>query len=363
MSMKRLVFSLAILIFLVGSVLPSNSNAEELGQRLFFLHHSTGRALLEEGNARAYLSTVNDAKGSNLVLWDHDYNYIGLADIEGDLQGYDYSIPNDDTDPIGLHELWTTTNSARDSLLSRYDVIAFKSCYPACDITSEAMLDQYKQWYLEMRDFFDSRPDKIFIVMSPPPRHRLATNVENADRARQFANWLISSEYLDGHLNMVGFDFYNLLAHPDDGSATRNMLRYDYERSHYTSDSHPNALANEINAPIFIDVLVEAAEPAATSDVRSNPSPVVLLGNHPNPFNPATLITFGVAQSQWVEIQVIDVRGQKIRSLWNGDLNEGQHQILWNGRDDNGQSVSSGLYLYQVKSGSSTVTGKMVLAR
>lgn len=360
--MKRLMFSLAFLICLTVSLFPSHSNAEETGRTLFFLHHSTGRALLEEGNARDYLSAVNDAKGSDLVLWDHDYNYIGLTDTEGDLQGYNYSIPNDDTDPVGLHELWTTANSARDSLLSRYDVIAFKSCYPACDITSEAMLDQYKEWYLEMRTFFDSRPDKIFIVMSPPPRHRLATNIENADRARRFSNWLVSPEYLYGHNNMIGFDFFDLLAQPDDGSATRNMLRYDYERSHYSTDSHPNALANQTNAPIFIDVLVTAVEPA-TSDVRSNPSPLILLGNHPNPFNPSTRISFNITQDQMVEITVLDIRGQRVRSLWNGNLEAGNHQLVWDGRDELGQSVSSGLYLYQVTTGAFTETGKMVLAR
>lgn len=360
--MKPLFFSLAFLILLIGSVSPSNSNAEETGRRLFFLHHSTGRALLEEGYARDYLTSINTAKGTDLVLWDHDYNYIGLTDVEGDLEGYNYSIPNDNTDPVGLHELWTTSNSARDSLLSRYDVIAFKSCYPASDITSEAMLDQYKEWYLEMRAFFDSRPDKIFIVMSPPPRHRLATNIENADRARRFANWLVSPEYLAGHQNMVGFDFFDLCAQADDGSSNRNMLRYEYERSHYTTDSHPNALANETNAPDFVDILVNAGVPN-TSGARSNPSPVTLLGNHPNPFNPNTMISFNILQDQNVEIKVMDIRGQKVRTLLQENLYAGQHEIPWNGRDENGQSVSSGLYLYQVTTATSSMTGKMVLAR
>ncbi len=360
--MKRLVYSLAFLIFLTGSFLPSHSNAEAPGRTLFFLHHSTGRALLDEGNARQYLSAVNDARGSDLVLWDHDYNYIGLSDTEGDLLGYDYSIPNDNTDPVGLHQLWTTVNSARDSLLSRYDVIAFKSCYPACDITSEAMLDQYKQWYLEMRTFFDSRQDKIFIVMSPPPRHRLATNTENAQRARRFAEWLVSSEYLAGHSNILGFNFFDLLAHPDDGTASANMLRYEYERSHSSTDSHPNALANEINAPLFIDAMVAAAQPNASA-VRSETPSLNLLGNYPNPFNPSTRISFFIAENQTVEIGILNIRGQKIRQLWSGNLEEGLHNITWDGNDRNGHAVSSGLYLYQLTTPSASMTGKMLLAR
>ncbi len=153
--MKRIIFSLTFLIVLMGALGPGNSNAQDSPRRLFFLHHSTGRLLLEEGNARQYLDDLNNDRGSDLVLWDHDYNYIGLSDFEGDLLGYHYSIPNDDTYPEGLHQLFTSNNAARDSLLARYDIIAFKSCFPTSDIATEAQLDQYKTWYLEMRAFFD----------------------------------------------------------------------------------------------------------------------------------------------------------------------------------------------------------------
>jgi FlgD Ig-like domain len=357
--MNRILFSFAVMIWIL---IPGHSEAADTGPRLFFLHHSTGRNLLQQGNARDYLTTINTAKNSNLVLWDHDYNYIGLADYDGDLLGYDYSIPNDNTDPDGLHVLWTTANSARDSLLARNDVIAFKSCYPASNITSEAQLNQYKQWYLEIRDFLDTQPNKTFIIMSQPPLHRLATNSEDAQRARRFSVWLMSDEYLSGHSNLVGFDFFDLLANPDDQSSTSNMLRYEYEISHTGNDSHPNTLANQTNAPLFIDVLVKAALPSASA-VQVNPSPIVLHGNHPNPFNPATMISFSVGQQEWVDIQVVDLRGQKVRTLWQGDLAEGDHQLLWDGRDDQNQSVSSGLFFYQVSTQKSTVTGKMVLVR
>ena len=360
--MRRFIFPLAFLGLLIGAIFPAHSKADDSSRRLFFLHHSTGRLLLDEGHARQYLNEVNNARGSDLVLWDHDYNYIGLSDVQGDLLGYDYSIPGDDTYPAGLHELWTTNNSARDSILARYDIVAFKSCYPACDIDSEAQLQQYQQWYLEMRTFFDSRPDKTFIIMSPPPRHRLATNATHAERARRFARWLTSDEYLSDHPNLVGFDFFDLLANPDDGSATSNMLRYQYELSHSSSDSHPNALANSTNAPIFIDVLVAASQ-APTSSTRNHPSAVLMHRNYPNPFNPNTVIFFEIPKPDWVQVQVINLKGQRVQSLLNDQLDEGPHSIHWDGRDALGNPVSSGQYFYQVKTSNSSVTGKMILAR
>ena len=155
--------------------------------------------------------------------------------------------------PDGLHVLWTTSNSARADILANHEVIAFKSCYTASDIGSSSELDQFKSWYLEIRDFLDTRPDKVFMIMSPPPRHRLRTDSGDADRTRAFADWLGSAEFLDGHPNLVYFDFFDHLA--DSG----NMLRYEYEKYHSDGDSHPNALANQTIGPLFADAIAEAA--------------------------------------------------------------------------------------------------------
>ncbi len=64
-----------------------------------------------------------------------------------------------------------------------------------------------------------------------------------------------------------------------------------------------------------------------------------------------------------MNLQVIDIRGRKIRTLWQGSLDSGDQQLLWDGKDDNGKGVSSGIYLYQVTTAGSMVSGKMVLAR
>ena len=181
---------------------------------------------------RDVLDDFNDQNGADLVFWDHDYNYIGLRNADGDNLGYNYNIPNDDTAPEGLYYLWTTANAARDSILTKHEVIAFKSCYPASDIGSDAELEQRKQMYRDMRDVFDQHPDHIFVVVSQPPLHRLSTNLACADHARAFADWLKSPAYLAGHPNVVCFDLFDALAQPNDGSSTRNMLRYEYELSH-----------------------------------------------------------------------------------------------------------------------------------
>lgn len=225
---------------------------------LFFLHHSTGEGIITGGDVRGVIAKYNQSHGTKFEFWDHGYNDDGLRNPQGQRVGT-YDIPDDNTDPVGLFNLWTTNNGARQKILANHQVIAFKSCFPASDIQDDETLNQYKQWYLAMRAVFDTHPDKIFVVMSQPPLHRLATEPATAKRARQFANWLKSAEYLGGHPNVVCFDLFDLLAKADDGSATANMLRYEYEGSHDDSDSHPNDVGNQAVGPIFAQFLIDAA--------------------------------------------------------------------------------------------------------
>jgi hypothetical protein len=251
---------MAAILCLATVILPSLADAEEpcTFENLFFLHHSTGRYLIEDGDMRACFMTYNSMHGTEFGLWDHDYNYIGLTNPQGEQLGYSYGW--NDTDPVDLHALFTTPNAARDSILINHEVIAFKSCFPASDITSDAELAQRKQYYLEMRDFFDTRPDRIFIVMTQPPLHHNATTVEHADRARAFANWLASGAFLNGHENIRTFDLFDHLAHPDDGSEVRNTLRYEYEKDHSGTDSHPNLQANQVVGPQLADFFTQTVE-------------------------------------------------------------------------------------------------------
>ncbi|MBW6514598.1 MAG: carboxypeptidase regulatory-like domain-containing protein [Candidatus Syntrophosphaera sp.] len=103
--------------------------------------------------------------------------------------------------------------------------------------------------------------------------------------------------------------------------------------------------------------------------VVSNPDEVVpvtataLLGNHPNPFNPETQISYSLKESAPVRLWIYNSKGQLIRCLVNADQPAGWYKVLWDGRDDSGQEVSSGLYLYRLSAGSYQSTRRMVLLK
>ena len=71
--------------------------------------------------------------------------------------------------------------------------------------------------------------------------------------------------------------------------------------------------------------------------------------NYPNPFNPSTTISFSVTQnSDFVNLSIYNVKGQKIKSIIYNELNKGKHSVVWNGDDENEKPVSSGIYLYKL---------------
>ena len=86
--------------------------------------------------------------------------------------------------------------------------------------------------------------------------------------------------------------------------------------------------------------------------------------NYPNPFNSSTQITFELSSAGEVSLQVYNLIGQKVRTLVNGRKLVGTHRVKWNGRDDLGQPVASGVYIYRLSAGEHFVQSrKMLLLR
>ncbi|MEC9274149.1 MAG: T9SS type A sorting domain-containing protein, partial [Candidatus Neomarinimicrobiota bacterium] len=85
--------------------------------------------------------------------------------------------------------------------------------------------------------------------------------------------------------------------------------------------------------------------------------------NYPNPFNPSTKISFDLIEGGKSTLIVYNLLGKKINTLINVSLNAGHHSIEWNGLDYNGQSVASGVYFYELRSGDFIAKKKMLLLR
>ncbi|OGU67681.1 MAG: hypothetical protein A3C56_12240 [Ignavibacteria bacterium RIFCSPHIGHO2_02_FULL_56_12] len=93
------------------------------------------------------------------------------------------------------------------------------------------------------------------------------------------------------------------------------------------------------------------------------PSTFQLHQNYPNPFNPSTEIRYEIPVRSDVTIAVYNILGIEVSRLVDGQHAAGSYRAVWNGRNSNGSSVSSGVYFVRLQSGSTALTRKMVLVK
>ena len=93
------------------------------------------------------------------------------------------------------------------------------------------------------------------------------------------------------------------------------------------------------------------------------PGPRLAVGNHPNPFNPLTRVTFALERSGPVSLAVYDVQGRLVRRLVTDSLEAGDHTVVWDGSDDAGRRVGSGVYFARLVSDGQVVQHKMVMLK
>ncbi len=153
-----------------------------------------------------------------------------------------------------------------------------------------------------------------------------------------FLNYRI---YLDGELfetTELSYDIYDLVS----GQTYLVGLTAFYE---YLFES----------IPIEVEITFMGADDVVTLETK-------LLGNYPNPFNPTTTISFSTTEStENTELVIYNIKGQKVKQLVSDQLSAGEHSVVWDGRDENGKSVSSGIYFYKLIVDSKTEAVKKCL--
>ncbi len=112
-----------------------------------------------------------------------------------------------------------------------------------------------------------------------------------------------------------------------------------------------------------ISDIVVGVDDKPIADKNLIPSKYELHQNYPNPFNPSTVIEYALPEPSYVKIEIFNLVGQKIRTLVDAYLDAGRHRIQWDGKDDNGVKVSSGVYIYRLVAGKTMIARKMILMK
>ena len=115
-----------------------------------------------------------------------------------------------------------------------------------------------------------------------------------------------------------------------------------------------------------VDIMVTAYvsdQPVGIEDEVELPLTFDLKQNYPNPFNPSTVISYQLPQNEVVSLEIYNALGQKVRTLVNEAQEAGQYEIIWDGKNNSGNELSSGVYLYRLTAGNHVKVMKMMLVR
>ena len=116
-----------------------------------------------------------------------------------------------------------------------------------------------------------------------------------------------------------------------------------------------------------IDLIAQWIDQGATLKLDKinniSPSGFKLHQNYPNPFNPETRIDFQIFSGGYTTLTIFNIRGENVKSLFEGQKSVGSFSVFWNGTDNLGNTLPSGHYFYQLKNNESTETKKMIFLK
>jgi hypothetical protein len=111
------------------------------------------------------------------------------------------------------------------------------------------------------------------------------------------------------------------------------------------------------------DVVDPIINPTTTNNEIVEVPQVTTISNYPNPFNPTTKINFSIIEKSDVNVSIYNVKGQKVNTLVNDNMDAGNHSVIWNGKNFNNQGVSSGVYFMRLSTPKQVVSKKINLLK
>lgn len=160
---------------------------------------------------------------------------------------------------------------------------------------------------------------------------------------------------------VMGFRIYRRL----EGAAVREDITSDnlislHSRT-YTDEGARGGATYEYTLGVVLADRSEVRSQAVT--VKTKFVALTLHQNTPNPFNPSTTISFTLPERMRATLSIYDVEGRRVRTLVDETVSEGYQEYIWDGNDASGTRVSTGVYFYSLRSGSRTLTKKMLVLK
>ena len=317
----------------------------------------------------------NGGKGlslpADIFAWNNG-GAEGALDLEEGSE-YDSGWLEDD---CGYYPQWVneTREYLDDNSHSDVNVIIWSWCGQVSGYSKQDMIDNYLDPMTQLENDY---PGVIFVYMSG---HADGTGISGNlhKRNQQIREYCIENE-------KIFYDFYDIECYDPDGnyygdknvddacdydggnwaqewqdSHTQGVDWYDCEAAH---TEYLNANQKAYAVWWLWAVLAGWDETTDRHTMESSllPEEIILHQNFPNPFNSSTIIPYFLPGTANINLAIYNINGERIRTLRNGYQPKGEYAVTWNGSDDKGQKVSSGIYLYILQENEKKITNKMIL--
>jgi len=203
-------------------------------------------------------------------------------------------------------------------------------------------------WYDDNNESLPSNTELVTVVLDPPTN--LTAESQEPDI---ILNWDAASALR----SLTGYRIYR--NDVSIGEVTDATTYTDLNVPTGTYTYFVTGIYGQYESESTNEVIVEHTE----ADDPLIPTHTILIGNYPNPFNPETKIDFSLLDADNVDLIIYNIKGEKVKKLINSKLDAGFHSVVWDGKDDNGKKVASGIYLYRFKTTNISQVKKMMLMK
>lgn len=333
--MNKSLVSIIILIWISIQVTAQvEINRGPLQTALFrsgtFLHHSTGANIWGPNGS-------NTSIPQEMAEYNNAHGYTGSEAVAMNEEWY----PANDNEWVTWHNIFEDPNPSTGigGFLPDNPVIVIKSCFPSSSMTGSGepsdTLDpgmktvyNYKWHWRHIVEVIRSYPENFFAIWTNAPLEPYSTNPTEAALSNWFCTWAkdtlaMGLDPATGAFpaNAYVFDFFHKLTGPN------GMMLSSYAAG--AGDSHPNAAATELVAPQFVSEIFEAAINYETLSAvpEKETESLSALRVLPNPCKTSAGIFFSLPGERQVSIDLYNISGQKIGTLYLGRMSKGDHQV------------------------------------
>ena len=246
-------------------------------------------------------------------------------------------------DVVMVVDIISGTQSGRSSSLGSFASLEIKSNHASSDLIFNILYDGGLKG-LE----FDLTYDPSIISLGEPSLILLQDNVVSTFR-----------EIKEGLIKVVLFDVNGGFILSD---KNQDLLQMSYSFLGSVLDRSSVDISNVVVSGPKGNIAFVSSN-VVSADVKLVPGIFALHQNYPNPFNPTTEIQFDIPKATQINVSIFNLMGQKVKTLANKQVASGYHVVQWDGTNDNGVSVSTGMYFYTLNTGSHSAMKKMLFLK